>query len=75
MKSSPLYASDAVDRLVYAARNLPVPQGFKDDMALAQYILLEVYNHTRPDSNTPAHAEALQDFINHMKKLAQENER
>jgi hypothetical protein len=42
-------------------------------MALAQYILLEVFHHTRPNSNTPAHAEALQDFINHMKKLAQEN--
>jgi hypothetical protein len=74
-KSTPRRASDAVDRLVYAARHLPIPQEFKDDMALAQYILLEVFHHTRPNSNTPAHAEALQDFINHMKKLAQENER
>jgi hypothetical protein len=49
-----------------------VTREFQDDLLLAQYILLEIANHTRPNSDTPAHAESLQDFINHMKHAALE---
>jgi hypothetical protein len=69
-KSTPRRASDAVERAIRAVKQLPIPQEFKDDLQLAEYILLEVFNHTRPNSDTPAHAESLQDFINHMKELA-----
>jgi hypothetical protein len=70
MKSTPRRASDAVERVARAVRQLPIPQEFKDDLQLAEYIMLELFNHTRPNSNTPAHEQSLLDFINYMKALA-----
>jgi hypothetical protein len=72
MNSTPRRASDAVERASRAVRQLPVTREFQDDLLLAQYILLEIANHTRPNSDTPAHAESLQDFINHIKHAALE---
>jgi hypothetical protein len=70
INSTPRRASDAVERAARAMRQLPIPQEFKNDLQLAEYIMLEVFNHTRPNSDTPAHEQSLLDFINHMKALA-----
>lgn len=70
INSTPRRASDAVERAARAMRQLPISQEFKDDLQLAEYIMLEVFNHTRPNSHTPAHLQSLLDFINHMKALA-----
>ena len=70
INSTPRRASDAVERAARAMRQLPIPQEFKDDLILAEYILRNISNLTHPNANTPAHAQAWQDFINHMKALA-----
>lgn len=70
LNSTPRRASDAVERAARAMRQLPISQEFKDDLILAEYIMRNVFNLTHPSANSPAYDQAVQDFINHMKKLA-----